>query len=188
MLIESYIDLRQDDSCGVTRSSYRITVRQLEALIRLSEALAKMNLDEQVRPEYVREATRLLKRSIIQVESEAINLDIPSEQAKEVEEKQQRSITFEQYQRIAKFVIMHLRQIEEQKESGEMQKEHIETVDTIADWWLKENAEAYGKIDEIAKDVEIVKLVIDRLIKVDNVLLENETDHSITVHPNYTDE
>ncbi|KAH0794860.1 DNA replication licensing factor mcm6 [Histomonas meleagridis] len=188
VLIESYIDLRQDDSVGVTRSSYRITVRQLEALIRLSEALAKMNLDEQVRPEYVKEATRLLKRSIIQVESEAINLDIPSDQVKEIEDKQQRSITFEQYQRIAKFVIMHLRQIEELKEMGKIQKDHIETMDTIADWWLKENAETYGKVDEIAKDVEILKLVIERLIKVDNVLLENETDHSISVHPNYTDE
>ena len=61
-------------------------------------------------------------------------------------------------------------------------------MDTIADWWMKENADVYGRVDEIAKDVEIVKLVIERLIKVDNVLIESETDHSITVHPNYIDE
>lgn len=189
VLIQSYIDLRQDDSIGVSRSSYRITVRQLEALIRLSEALAKMNLDEQVRPDYVREATRLLKRSIIQVESEAINLDIPTEETKEVENQQQQtSITFEQYQRIAKLVILHLHQIEEQKASGEIAKDSIETIDTISDWWMKENVANYGNVEDIGKDIKIVKLVIERLIKFDHVLLENETDHSISVHPNYTDE
>jgi DNA replication licensing factor MCM5 len=36
-----------------------ITVRQLEAIVRLSEAIAKMRLDQVVRPDHVTEAHRL---------------------------------------------------------------------------------------------------------------------------------
>lgn len=36
------------DAAGVTKSSWRITVRQLESLVRLSEAMAKMYCSEEV--------------------------------------------------------------------------------------------------------------------------------------------
>lgn len=42
MLVEKYRALRQDDG-GSGKSSYRITVRQLESMIRLSEAIARAN-------------------------------------------------------------------------------------------------------------------------------------------------
>jgi len=48
-LVEEYKKLRQRDAAGVARSSWRITVRQLESMIRLSEAMARMHCDEQVR-------------------------------------------------------------------------------------------------------------------------------------------
>lgn len=75
LLVESYKRLRQADATGGARSSYRITVRQLESLIRLSEALARLHLDEYVRPQYVREAVRLLRKSIIHVETEDVVLN-----------------------------------------------------------------------------------------------------------------
>lgn len=74
LLVESYKRLRQADSTGGARTSYRITVRQLESLIRLSEALARLHLDDCVRPHYVREAVRLLRKSIIHVETEDVEL------------------------------------------------------------------------------------------------------------------
>ena len=74
LLVENYKNLRQADSTGGGRVSYRITVRQLESLIRLSEALARLHLDDVVRPEYVKEACRLLRKSIIHVETEDIDL------------------------------------------------------------------------------------------------------------------
>jgi len=181
-LVGSYTKLRAEDATGVSRSSYRITVRQLEALIRLSEALAKMNLDTKVRPAYVQEATRLLKRSIIQVEAEAIRLEAPPEDdVAEPAEISKREITYEQYQRTAKLIIYQLKQREN---AGEPQW----TSDQIADWWITENQQNYDRQDDIVTDVATTRLILARLITVDKVLIENDTDKTISVHPNYTDE
>lgn len=75
LLVDSYKRLRQADSTGGGRTAYRITVRQLESLIRLSEALARLHLDDVIRPHYVREAVRLLRKSIIHVETEDVDLN-----------------------------------------------------------------------------------------------------------------
>ncbi len=50
VLVDCYRQLRQQDTLGRNRSCYRITVRQLESLIRLSEALARLHLDAEVTP------------------------------------------------------------------------------------------------------------------------------------------
>jgi len=69
-----YLQLRASDSVGASRMSYRITVRQLESMIRLSEALARLHCDDWVKPKYVTEAARLLRKSIIHVETEDVLL------------------------------------------------------------------------------------------------------------------
>jgi DNA replication licensing factor MCM6 len=75
VLVDCYRKLRQGDSLGRSRSAYRITVRQLESMIRLSEAMARLHCDETIQPAYVREAFRLLKTSIIQVETSDVDVD-----------------------------------------------------------------------------------------------------------------
>lgn len=124
--MEQYKRLRQRDGSGsVSKSAWRITVRQLESMIRLSEAMARMHCcDEvtradsleissgnvppppfffvrclicvssavgsvsscnQVQPKHVKEAFRLLNKSIIRVETPDINL----EQEEDTEEEPQ---------------------------------------------------------------------------------------------------
>jgi DNA replication licensing factor MCM6 len=46
-LVKYYRDIRQEDCTG-SKVSFRITVRQLESMIRLSEALARLHCDEEV--------------------------------------------------------------------------------------------------------------------------------------------
>lgn len=76
LLVEKYKELRADDAQGgIGRNSYRITVRQLESMIRLSEAIAKANCVEDVTPNFVREAYGLLRQSIISVEKDDIEVD-----------------------------------------------------------------------------------------------------------------
>lgn len=72
-MIAEYKKLRQRESSN--KSAWRITVRQLESMIRLSEAYARMHLMDEVKAEHVQEAFRLLSKSIIRVEQPDIQFD-----------------------------------------------------------------------------------------------------------------
>jgi DNA replication licensing factor MCM6 len=84
VLVQRYKDLRADDAQGgVGRNSYRITVRQLESMIRLSEAIAKANCVEDITAEFVNEAFHLLRQSIISVEHDDVEVDDEEGQGEE---------------------------------------------------------------------------------------------------------
>lgn len=85
-IVEQYKRLRQrDTSGGVAKSAWRITVRQLESMIRLSEGMARMHCCDEVQPKHVKEAFRLLNKSIIRVETPEINLEQEDEMEEEAE-------------------------------------------------------------------------------------------------------
>ena len=46
--MEQYKRLRQRDGGGTTKSAWRITVRQLESMLRLSEAMARLYCSDEV--------------------------------------------------------------------------------------------------------------------------------------------
>lgn len=75
LLVLNYGHLRQRDSGTTGKSTWRITVRQLESMIRLSEAMAKMECSQEVLTKHVKESYRLLNKSIIRVEQPDIHLD-----------------------------------------------------------------------------------------------------------------
>lgn len=76
VLVERYKELRADDAQGgAGRNSYRITVRQLESMIRLSEAIAKAHACEEITPAMVNEAFDLLRQSIISVEHDDVEME-----------------------------------------------------------------------------------------------------------------
>jgi len=63
-----YVDDRQqsrEQKIGKRSTGIPITVRQLEAIIRLSEAIAKIHLSTVVRPAHVDEAHRIFKVSTL---------------------------------------------------------------------------------------------------------------------------
>ena len=86
VLRDEYVKLRANDISS-QKSSYRITVRQLESLIRLSEALAKVHLSDVILPIFVKEAARLLQTSIIKVNMNDVEIDFDEEYLKERERK-----------------------------------------------------------------------------------------------------
>ena len=74
ILKAEYKKIRQSEK-NVQRSSYKVTVRQLESLIRLSEAMARAHCDEVIRPNYVREVCRLMRTSNINIVKGDIEFD-----------------------------------------------------------------------------------------------------------------
>lgn len=85
LLENEYVKIR---SSVDNRDSIPITVRQLEALVRISEALAKMELCDECREEHVQEALRLFKVSTYDAAKSGIIAPegvITEEQKKEAE-------------------------------------------------------------------------------------------------------
>ncbi|XP_029182827.1 DNA replication licensing factor MCM6-like [Acropora millepora] len=84
-IVEQYKHLRERDSTSMARSAWRITVRQLESMIRLSEAMARLYCQDEVHPKHVKEAFRLLNKSIIRVETPDVQFDDEEEQQEEMD-------------------------------------------------------------------------------------------------------
>lgn len=82
-LVQRYKELRADDSQGLGRNSYRITVRQLESMIRLCEAIARANCTRKITVQIVEEAYELLRQSIIHVDHDDVEVDDGDEDAVE---------------------------------------------------------------------------------------------------------
>lgn len=62
ILKEEYKKMRMDQ-----HRSYKVTVRALESLIRLSEAMARAHCDTEIRTSYVKEVCRLMRQSNIKL-------------------------------------------------------------------------------------------------------------------------
>lgn len=131
LLVQYYCRLRLRDTTATGKSTWRITVRQLESMVRLSEAMARMEISDEVQPKHVREAYRLLNKSIIRVEQPDINLneaqpfeDEPMEQETPqpaettTVAKKKMMLSFEEYKAISNMIIVQMRKEEARLEAG----------------------------------------------------------------------
>merc|ERR1739848_462134 len=186
-LVEQYRHLRQRDTGGGFKSSWRITVRQLESMIRLSEAMARMGCSDQVLPKHVKEAYRLLNKSVIRVdqpdihfedEEAAAAMDDDIEVMEGIEEnvaspdptltasqqttKKSLKLSYEEYRTMANLIVHYLRK----KDAEDIRKN-----DLVA-WYIEETLG--GDIEsqeEIVEKKQIVEKVLDKLAYTDNVLV-----------------
>merc|ERR1712071_663067 len=132
-LVNAYRQLRQRDG-GSSSSASRITVRQLESLIRLAEAMARMYCVSTVTKEHVKEAD---------IDLEDLDNELPMDDAAATEEQSQEtdttemstqeqaeaavqrkkiSITFESYKAISNLIVMYLRRQEALDETESSRK------------------------------------------------------------------
>ncbi|BFZ59710.1 MCM DNA helicase complex subunit mcm6 [Saitoella coloradoensis] len=197
VLVEKYRELRNNDAQGVGRNSYRITVRQLESMIRLSEAIARANCVNDIHPNFVREAANLLRASIIHVERDDIGLDeeedtkttqVQDEETTQVENlgaaedvemqeeqtqrprKEKTKITYERYIKIMNMVVRKLYEDEQSaSDVAGIDEEDLEL------WYLEKMAEELNTEEEMEQERNLFSKVLKRLVK-DNYLLKMDGD------------
>lgn len=162
-LVRKYTSIRQDGQ--LQNNSYMMTVRHLESLIRLSEALAKIHDSEFVTKAYVEEAHRLVRSSVIEVRGEDIEI-VP-----ETNEDAAVVISSRDYVRITNSFVYLVK-------TREPMHRH-----ELIDAFLAENESAIESerayLDEQSKAENVLSFLIGK----EGVLFVS--DEKIYIHPNY---
>ncbi|CAH1772509.1 unnamed protein product [Owenia fusiformis] len=189
-MVQEYKRMRLRDGNG-KMSAWRITVRQLESMIRLSEAMARMHCSDEVTPKHARESFRLLSKSIIRVEQPDIQLeeeeDTPVDMSQDTENQENQAppsaspvkedtrgkkpttLSYEDYKHMANLLVLHLRStIGEDEDSDDSGMKRSDLVN----WYLTEISGTIDSEDELIEKKTLVEKVIYRLINADNVIIE----------------
>lgn len=180
LLVRHYSRLRLRDGTASGKSTWRITVRQLESMIRLAEAMAKMEISDEVQPKHVKEAYRLLNKSIIRVEQPVIHLDKENdeqqqlaegetdeqEQEVEVEPKKKLVMSFEEYKNLSNMIVIYMRREEQRMEEGESEETNREGIrkSDLIEWYLRMIEDQIESEEELVEKKELIEKVVDRLI------------------------
>ena len=190
LLVEKYKELRVNDAQGgIGRNSYRITVRQLESMIRLSEAIAKANCVDEVTPNFVREAFNLLRQSIISVEKDDVEVEDEGGQPTSIADGaddndlsmqgtdergsgldrasatpgpgtgQRTKISYDRYMAMLNSIAKRVN--EDELASGQ----GVER-DELVLWYLEQKEAELNTQDELGTEKELVEKVLKRMVKV----------------------
>ncbi|CAP29514.1 Protein CBR-MCM-6 [Caenorhabditis briggsae] len=209
-LVREYKKLRMSDSNNAATSSWRITVRQLESLVRLSEALARLHCGKEVLEQHVEKAAELLNKSIVRVEQPDIALDeddfdnniVIVEANKENQggdddmehdgEKDETAkvdpaklkISFKEYKQLSDVLVLHMRADEESQ--GEEEYDGVKQ-SALVEWYLTTIEGEMETEEDFNVQKTVCERVIHRLVHQDHILLEVEPgeDPTLCVHPNY---
>jgi len=196
VFVQEYVRLRSESTRS--RTSWRITVRQLESLIRLSEAIARAHCAETVKPEYIRMASRLIEKTIVSVGKTEVELsdtnlfaseqggDQPSQGLYEGELESQRlestqttqqsiTIPLSTYKGMAEVFILKLRKESENADRDTPALRRSE----IVDWYLHQCVGEIATESELIKRKQLCEKVLDRLVKTDHILMEIREDGQI---------
>merc|ERR1712241_1329424 len=189
LLVQQYKHLRQRDTGGSAKSSWRITVRQLESMLRLSEAFARLHCSEEVKDRHVKEAYRLLNKSIIRVDQPDVDLDEDDDEEEEInggaengdmetnddnaatpapqsqgpgDKRAPVKVSYEEYKNMARMFVHYLRR----READNVRKSDV------LNWYLEEMVTTgEPSQEELLEKKMIVEKVLDRLAYQDNILV-----------------
>ena len=209
-IVKYYTAMRQNEKSSYRRA-YRVTVRQLESLVRLSEALARVYWSDEVRGEHVEEAYALLKGSIRRIDQSNVEFDLGDEASDEpmgdeaadrgsadetmedVDDSETQAkrkpkrlmIGFAEYERIARMLAMHLDQ-----EEAELR---TVTEEELIAWYIMQVEGSIQTESALLETQRMIELVIERLVNKDRILIvleeskdpKNQQQRVLTKHPNF---
>lgn len=159
----------------------------------------------------------MLNKSIVKIEQPDINLDDeeemfesqeqddqnPASPSQEIRQLKSLKLSYEDYQSIAKRIVYKLKQEETQLNSAAGDEDDLTQGlkrSEIIEWYLKviEEEGLIQNEDDLIKNKVVCEKVIDRLVKVDQILIalrdenrmeddqeDDEEDSILIVHPNY---
>merc|ERR1712217_415720 len=154
------------------RGACGVTVRQLESLIRLSEAIARVHLSHEITADFVTQGFELQLGTLKRAERENIDLEEPdvgvapeaaadpstaaAPEAPSVPARAKKAkITFQEYQRIGHVLTKYLAVKEE---------------DLIA-WYMETVEENIQNEAQLVEQQHLLQLIINRMIDKDRVIL-----------------
>merc|ERR1712151_741439 len=199
-LVRCYKKLREDRT--YVRGACGVTVRQLESLIRLSEAIARVHLSHEITADFVTQAFELQLGTLKRAERENIDLEEPdvgvepeaaadpstaaAPEAPSVPARAKKAkITFQEYQRIGHVLTEYLA---DKEDVGEEVKEE----DLIA-WYMETVEENIQNEAQLVEQQHLLQLIINRMIDKDRVILVYRASENalrpegrvLVKHPNY---
>jgi len=197
-LRKGYVHMRQKTQ-GEARAA-TVTVRGLDSLIRLSEAVARAHLSDTVTAKFVDIAYKLVTNTLLKLEGhEDFYFDRgDDEEASEGEatapneefyaaampehSKRQFRVSFAEYERITKMLCLHL-----DKEASNGKK----TSETdLLEWYLDKVELSMREVEQERAEQRKIKAIVDRLITKDRIIMiktpsDDAKKRILCKHPNY---
>ena len=143
-------------------NSYRNSIRQLESLIRLSEAIAKIHLSEEISSSNVMEASRLLKTNMIHNFKEDIDLDSEKEFINKKRKKGIESIPIDEFDNMASNILYIIKQLE--KENKKVNQ------NAIIGKYIERELDNFSNEDEVEEFCYTLIKVIKRLVEKEGII------------------
>merc|ERR1712061_223959 len=144
---------------GIGNWGNTVSIRQLEALIRLSEANAKLTMADEVTNADVIVAVQMMRQNSVVTRKAEVSLSGSLDSSLDKQEKL--VLTYEEYAKICSAVLIYMKE-----------ENMTKTKEELVRWYVNELSIAglLADSEDTLKKIKIAKKVLERMVKVDHLL------------------
>eukprot|EP00906_Rhabdomonas_costata_P030254 RCo042745 len=164
LLSTAFVEMRQNDKSSKSLS-YRITTRQLESMVRLSEAVARVYLSPHVTAAHVRLALRVMRSSFVRMEQE--NIHIPTAGPAAHQKGTAHELSAESFTRMTNILLAVLGRHPKGLAQAELQRQYFDHIPET-----DENA--------LLREADVVSSVVEHLIEADQVMVASSPEKAVS--------